>query len=196
MAVFDTSKIEGFDGMTAEQKLDAVLKFNLPDAPDMSLYVSKETFDKKASETASLSKQLKEKDEQLRAKMTEDEQKKADADKELADMKTEIETLRKSKTISDYTAKYVALGYDAELAASTAKAMADGDMETVFKNGEAHKTALEKKIKEDLMNKTPKPDGAGGGKQPEDSDIAKAKELAKAKSGNSKSYDEIMSKYK
>lgn len=196
MAVFDTSKIEGFDGMTAEQKLDAVLKFNLPDAPDMSLYVSKETFDKKASETASLSKQLKEKDEQLRAKMTEDEQKKADADKELADMKTEIETLRKSKTISDYTAKYVALGYDAELAASTAKAMADGDMETVFKNGEAHKLALEKKIKEDLMNKTPKPDGAGGGNQPEDSDIAKAKELAKAKSGNSKSYDEIMSKYK
>ena len=72
MAVFDTTQIEGFDGMTAEQKLEAVLKFDLPDAPDMSKFVSKETFDKKASEAANLSKQL-------RDKMTEDEQKKVDA---------------------------------------------------------------------------------------------------------------------
>ena len=120
MAVFDTSKIEGFDGMTAEQKLDAVLKFNLPDAPDMSLYVSKETFDKKASEAANLSKQL-------RDKMTEDEQKKADADKMLADMKTELEELRKGKTISDFTAKYVALGYDAELCDGLAATVLDED---------------------------------------------------------------------
>ena len=189
MAVFDTSKIEGFDGMTAEQKLDAVLKFNLPDMPDMSQFISKQTFDAKASEAANLAKQLRE-------KMTEDEQKKADADKMLADMKTELEELRKGKKISDFTAKYVALGYDAELAASTAKAMADGDMDTVFKNGEAHKAALEKQIKENLMNQTPKPDGAGGKKDQDDSDIAKAKELAKARFGNDKAYNDVMSKYK
>ena len=189
MAVFDTTQIEGFDGMTAEQKLEAVLKFDLPDAPDMSKFVSKETFDKKASEAANLSKQL-------RDKMTEDEQKKADDEKALADMRAELDTLRKDKTVSTYTAAYLKLGYDAELAESTAKAMADGDMETVFKNGETHKAALEKKIKEDLMNKTPKPDGAGGGDNKDDSDIAKAKELAKAKHGNDKSYNDIMSKYK
>lgn len=186
----DTSSIEGFEGMTAEQRLEAVLKLDLPDSPDMSKFVSKETFDKKASEAADLSKKLRE-------KMTEDEAKKADDAKILADMKAELETLRKGKTISDYTAKYVALGYDAELAASTAKAMADGDMDTVFKNGEAHKAALEKRIKEDLMNKTPKPGGAGGtdGKE-EDAAVAKAKELAKAKHGGDKAYSDIMSKYK
>ena len=185
----DTAQIEGFDGMTAEQKLDAVLKLDIPDAPDMSKFVSKETFDKKASEAANLTKQL-------RDKMTEDEQKKADDEKALADMKAEIEALRKDKTISTYTASYLKLGYDADLAASTAKAMADGDMDTVFKNGEAHKAALEKKIKEDLMNKTPKPDGAGGVDKKDDSDIAKAKELAKAKHGGDKAYNDIMDKYK
>lgn len=130
------------------------------------------------------------------ALLSEDEQKKQAEAEEKATLQARVAELEKQTTVSNYTAKYIALGYDAELAASTAKAMADGDMETVFRNGETHKAVLEKKIKEDLMNKTPKPDGAGGGKQPEDSDIAKAKELAKAKFGNSKSYDEIMSKYK
>lgn len=73
MAQFDTSTIEGFDGMTAEQKLDALLNAEIPDKVDLSLYVSKETFDKKASEAASLSKQLKE-------KMSEDDKKKLEAD--------------------------------------------------------------------------------------------------------------------
>lgn len=188
----DTTQIEGFDGMTAEQKVEALTKFEL----DMSNYVEKSVFDKKASEAASLSKQLRE-------KMTADEAKKADDAKELAELKelvatqdTTIKTLQKNETVSKYTAKYLELGYEKELAASTAKAMADGDMETVFKNGETHKAALEKKIKEDLMNKTPKPDGAGGGDNKDDSDIAKAKELAKAKHGSDKSYNDIMSKYK
>lgn len=186
MPTIDTTQISGFDGMTAEQKLDALMKFELP---DMSKFVSKETFDNKASEAADLSRKLRE-------KMTEDEAKKADNEKAWADMKAEIETLRKDKTISEYTSKYIALGYDKDLAADTAKAMADGDMERVFKNGEKHREALEKKIKEDLMNKTPKPGGAGGEEKHDDSDIAKAKELAKAKHGNDKSYNDIMSKYK
>lgn len=184
----DTGAIEGYAEMTAEQKLAALEAFEYEDNSS-ELERLRNAVSKANSEAADWKKKHN-------ALISEDEQKKQAEAEEKAALQARVAELEKQTTVSNYTAKYVALGYDAELASSTAKAMADGDMETVFKNGEAHKAALEKKIKEDLMNKTPKPDGAGGGKQPEDSDIAKAKELAKAKSGNSKSYDEIMSKYK
>lgn len=190
MANIDTTQIEGFDGMTAEQKLEAVLKLNIPESVDMSKFVSKEVFDKKASEAADLSKQLK-------AKMTDDEAKKAAAEESNKKILEELETLRKEKTISDFTAKYIALGYDKDLAIDTAKAMAEGDMDKVFKNGETHKTALEKKIKEDLMNKTPKPGGNGGNEhKAEDAAVGKAKEIMHNRHGGEKEYDTIMSKYK
>ena len=69
MAQFDTSTIEGFEGMTPEQKVEALLKAEIPENVDMSKFISKEQFDKKASELAEANKKLK-------SKMTEDEQKK------------------------------------------------------------------------------------------------------------------------
>lgn len=190
MPNIDTSQISGFAEMNTEQKLEALLKFDIPENVDMSKFVSKEIFDRKASEAANYAKQLKE-------KMTDDEAKKAEDAKALSELKEELETLRKDKTVSEYTARYIALGYDSALAADTAKAMAEGDMARVFANGEKHKEAMEKKIKEDLINRTPKPDGSGGddGKE-KNSAVEKARELAKAKLGDSKSYNDILSKYK
>ena len=190
MAVIDVSAIEGFADMTAEQKVDALTKFEIPEAVDMSKFVSKDVFDKKASEAASLSKQLKD-------KMSEDERsaaEKAENDKKILE---ELETLRRDKTIANYTTQYLSMGYSKELAEETAKAMADGDMEKVFANGVKHKEALEKDIKEKLMAGTPKPDGAGGnGGGKDDSAVEKAKELAKAKNGGGKQYEDIMKNYR
>lgn len=189
MPNIDTSVIEGFDGMTAEQKLDALLKLEIPEAVDLSGFVKKSVFDAKASEAASLSKQLKE-------KMTDDEAAKAEQEKLFNDMKSELETLRKDKTVSEYTAKYIALGYDKDLAVDTAKAMADGDMEKVFKNGETHRAAMEKKIKEDLMNNTPKPGGNGNGNDNEkDSSVAQAEKIGKAKAEANKASADVMKHY-
>lgn len=190
MAFIDVSAIEGFEGMTAEQKVEALTKFEIPEAVDLSKYVSKEVFDKKASEAANLTKQL-------RDKMSEDE-KAAEAKKE-ADQKIleELEQLRKDKTISDLKAKYIGLGYSADLAEDTAKAMQEGDMEKVFANGEKHRTAMEAEIKEKLLNGTPNPKGNGGSKgEPKDSAVEKAKEIAKSRTDGGKQYDEIMKHYK
>lgn len=190
MPNIDVSQISGFESMTAEQKIDALLKVEIPESVDMSKFVSKDVFDKKASEAADLSKQL-------RAKQTDEEAAKAENDKTLSDLKSELETLRKEKTVSDFTAKYIELGYEKDLAVSTAKAMADGDMDKVFKNGETHKQNLEKKIKEELMSKTPKPGGSGGKENTEtDKAVEKARELMKSRQGDGKGYNDIMSKYK
>ena len=152
----DTSTISGFDGMTAEQKLAAVLGMDIPE-PDMTGWVKKETFDAKATEAANLSKQL-------RAKMTDDEAAKAAelaARKELEDKYNE---LLKKTTVSEYKAKYLAQGYDEKLADETAKALADGDMAKVFENGEKYKAELEKRVKAEVLKDTPKPKTDNGGK--------------------------------
>ena len=59
MANIDTSTIEGFDGMTADEKVTALLGLQIPDHVDLSGYVKKDVFDAKATEAASLAKQLK-----------------------------------------------------------------------------------------------------------------------------------------
>lgn len=59
MATIDTSKIEGYAEMTAEQKIAALESYTIPDAVDLTQYVSKNVFDRKASEAAEASKQLK-----------------------------------------------------------------------------------------------------------------------------------------
>ena len=58
------------------------------------------------------------------------------------------------------------MGYDENLADSTAIAMVDGDMDTVMKNQATFNESREKAIRAEQMKKTPRPaagsDGTGG----------------------------------
>ena len=158
MANIDTSTIEGYAEMTAEQKVEALEKYAFAD-PDYSGYVKKEVFDKKASEAAKLEKDLK-------ARMTEDEIKAKERAEELEKYKTEAEALRREKNIANNKAQFVSAGYDEALAQETAEALEKGDFATVFKN---QKTVIEnvKKIaKGEAMASTPAPAGKAdeGGK--------------------------------
>ena len=183
----NTDGIDGYADMTPEQKVAALEAFEYDDN-SAELERLKNANSKANSEAAEWKRKHN-------ALLSEDEKKKAEIEENNRKILEELESLRKDKTISDYTARYIAMGYDKDLAAETAKAMAEGDMAKVFENGEKHKAALEKKIREDLINKTPKPDGAGGVNKETDVAVEKAKELAKAKFGGSKQYDEIMGMY-
>lgn len=151
MANIDTSKIEGYEGMTAEEKIKALEGYTFAD-PDYSGYVKKDTFDKTASELAQVKKDLK-------ARMTEDEVKKAEADAALTKLKEEVETLRNEKTISENKAQLIAVGYDETLAAETAKAMVEGDLSTVIKNQSLVIEKVKKDARGQAMADTPKPAG-------------------------------------
>ena len=164
----DTSTIQGFDGMTAEQKLAAVLGMDMPE-PDMTGWVKKDVFDAKASEASNLSKQLK-------ARMTEEEAKKAEEAAARQELEDKYNELLKRTTISDYTAKYLSMGYDEKLAADTAKALVSGDMDKVFANAEKFKAELEKKIRADILKETPRPGADNGGKSMTIEDISKIRD--------------------
>jgi hypothetical protein len=124
---FDFTKLAGYKPeMSPEEKLALLDKYEAP-APDYSGYIKKDSFDKTASELAEAKRQLK-------AKMSEDEQKEAERAAAEAAIKVELESLRKDKTVTEHKAQYLSLGYDETLAGETAKAFADGDLAKVFAN--------------------------------------------------------------
>lgn len=175
-------KIDGYrEEMTAEEKLELLEKHNptpnqesnsepkqeskpnpTPNPAPHGGTVSKAMYDKVSSDLAAAKKQL-------RAKMTEDEQKEADRLATEQAMKEELETLHREKTLNCYKASYLSQGYEEALAEATATAMVDGDMDTVFVNMKKHSDSMEKTIRAKILKETPAPpagdDPEGKGKK-------------------------------
>lgn len=156
MAKIDVSKIEGYAEMSAEDKLKALEAYDVPD-PDMSGFVSKEQFDRTASELAAKKKEL-------RDKLTDDEAAKQKEQEERESMQKELDALRRESVVSKNKARLVALGYEEALADETAEAMADGKIEKVFANQKKHLEAFEKRVRAEALKNTPKPTPDGDGK--------------------------------
>ena len=186
MAKIDVSTIEGFEGMSAEQKVEALMKIEVPEKVDMSGFIAKSQFDKTASELADAKKALK-------SKMTEDEAAAAEREAKWADMEAKVAQLEKEKLESTYKASYLALGYEEELATDTAKAMAAGDMAKVFANQKKATEAAEQKFRAEAMKNTPTPEGNGGGKP--NANEVDAKNLGKARAESRKDSDDILKHY-
>lgn len=188
MPTIDTTAIEGFETMNAEQRVEALLSLEIPEKIDLSGYVKKELFDKTASELAEAKKAAK-------AQMTAEEAARAQADadkKELEEKYTEL--LRKS-TVAEHTARYLALGYDEKLARETAEALFDGEMDKVFANQQKANAAYEKKLRADLVRQDPKPDGAGGAGNQDDKAVALAKKLGQQRAEALKNANEGLKHY-
>lgn len=153
MAKIDVTKIEGYADMTPEEKLKALEGYDVPD-PDYSGYVKKDVFDKTASELAAKKKELTE-------KMSEDEQKKVKEAEERQALEEKYNALLRENAVSKNKTKLLALGYDEKLADETAEAMADGDLDKVFKNQKKFLEGFEKSIRAEVLKDTPEPTGDG-----------------------------------
>ncbi len=156
MAKIDVTQIEGYADMTAEEKLKALEAFDVPD-PDYSGYVSKEQFDKTASELAAKKKELSE-------KLSEDERQKQEEQEQREELQKKYDTLLRESTVSKNKAKLLGLGYEEKLADETAEAMADGNLDKVFANQKKHLDAVEKRVRAEVLKETPKPTGDGDSK--------------------------------
>ena len=117
---------------------------------DMSKFVSKELYDKAASDTANYKKQL-------RANMSEAEQKAlADAEK-YAEVVAERDKLLAEKTIAENSSGLVALGYDEKTAKEVATAFMNGDFATVVSAQAKFVDAQKKAAIADKVKETPIP---------------------------------------
>lgn len=149
----DTSKIKGYTDMSNEDRLKALEGFDL--TIDYTGYIKKEDYDKAASEAADYKKKWK-------ATLSEKEQLEIDEVEKRKDIEEKLEKLQNEKILSDYKAKFVALGYDEKIASETAQAMLDGDMDKVFASQQKFKKAQEAAIKAELLKSTPTPPAGNG----------------------------------
>ena len=156
MAKIDTSTIEGYESMTAEEKVATLEAATLPD-PDYTGYVKKDQFDKVASDLAASKKKLKE-------QLSEEDRKKAEDAEEVQNLRNQVAELTKASTIAQYKANFIAQGYAEDLAADTAEAMYSGDTAKVFANNKTFLEEYAKTVRAEQMKGTPRPPaGSAGG---------------------------------
>lgn len=159
MAKIDTSKIEGFDKMTADEKVSALEAYIFPD-PDYSGYVKKDVYDKTASDLADWKKKHN-------ALLSEEEQKKQAQAEQYEAMQKELAELKRGKSIADQKAKLIGIGYAEDLAEDTAVAMLDGDFDKVLANQKTYADTISKTTLAKTMQNSPTPPagqpGAAGG---------------------------------
>jgi hypothetical protein len=141
------------EGMTIEDVL--ALEVEEPKV-DMSKFVSKELYDKAASDTANYKKQL-------RANMSEAEQKAAADAEKYAEIVAERDQLKAEKTIAENAKGLVAIGYDENLATEVATALYNGDAETVIKAQAKFVDAQKKAVLADAVKETPVPPAGDNG---------------------------------
>jgi len=146
------------DGMTLEEITAALADKTFVDPSTLPKSVTKDVFDKTASELAAANKKLKE-------KLTDDEQSAAQQ-KEFQD---QLAAIQKENQQMKLEKQFLSGGYDSKTAVALAEAAAGGDMakftELNTKFMEGTKTALQASIKADLLKETP---GLQGGGKPGD----------------------------
>ena len=155
MARIDIAQIEGYEEMSPEEKVAALEAIELPepetDEDQEKKYKKlKESFDKVSSELAAKKKEERE-------RMTAEERAEEERKAQLEAMQTELTELRRERAIDKATAKYLEVGFDAELAKRTAIAYVEGDHEAVFENQLQVQALREKAIRAELLKQTPNP---------------------------------------
>lgn len=165
MAKINTSAIEGYKDMSAEEKLAALEAMELPE-PDYTGFVRKDLLDKATSEAAGYKKQLRE-------RMSEEEARAAKDAEDRAAIQKELEELRAEKIVGQHTAKFLGLGYDEKLARETATALASGEHETVFRNHAKFLADREKALRAEILKATPTPPAGDGAVKKTKDDLKK-----------------------
>lgn len=140
------------EGMTIDELM--ALEVEEPKI-DTSKYVSKELYDKAASDTANYKKQL-------RASMSEAEQKAMADAEELKTLKEEVAQLRTEKTIVENSKGLVAIGYDEKTANEVATAFLNGDFTAVINAQAKFVDAQKKAAIADAVKTTPHPPVGNG----------------------------------
>ena len=140
------------EGMTIEELME--LEVEEPKA-DTSAYDNlKKRFDEVASEAASYKKQI-------RATMSEAEQKAAQDAEELAKVLEENKQLKSEKAIAENAKGLVAIGYDETLANEVATALYNGDSETVIRAQAKFVESQKKAVLAEAVKNNPVPPAAG-----------------------------------
>lgn len=169
----DTTQIDGYADMTAEQKLAALEAYDYDDHA-AELEKLKNTVSKSNSEAAEYKRKLRE--------ATTNSEKAVEAsNSELTAIKEQLAALQREKSISENKASFIAQGYDEALATASATALIDGDTATLFGNMAKFLEARDKTARAKAIGDMERP-GVGVGNADAVNDYSK--QIADARSRN------------
>lgn len=163
----NTNAIEGYETMTAEEKVAALEGLDIKDTDTETHY--KDLISKANSEAKKYKDAMRQAEDKLKGYMTDDERQKQEQEEKYRAIAEENASLKRDMTISQKTAFYQSIGFDEDLAKQTAEAFVNGDFETVEANQKkAHETFeanLRQSVREDTVRNTPHPNNVGNGSQ-------------------------------
>lgn len=147
----DTTKIDGYEEMTNEEKLAALEeKLAALEGHEFDESKLREAVTKANGEAASYKKKYT----QL---LAEREKEKDAGSQEITDLKEQLAELQKQNTIKDNTVRFASLGMNNESATDSATALAENDAEKLFSNLANFINEHDKDYKAKLLMQTPEP---------------------------------------
>ena len=141
---FDSTKIEGFSEMSAEEKVQALLDFEI-EVPKTD----------ESEETKRLKLALSKANSEAKKKKKALREKEAERKEHEQEVENELRTLRRDKTVSGYIAQCLALGYTQDLALKAAEAMADGNAAEIMNCQQEFLEVKQRELEAAALNKQP-----------------------------------------
>lgn len=156
MARIDTSVIEGYENMTAEEKLRALENFEYEDNAKENQKL-RDCLSKANKEAADWKKKHN-------ALISEDERQKQARDEEAEQLRTRVAELERGESIAKHKANLLSVGFDDKSAETAAQMIADGNIDGFFACQKKFLEEHDKTMKIELMKNTPTPPaGSAGG---------------------------------
>ena len=140
------------EGMSVEDIDKALESFTMPE--DMTSEV-----DKLRNQLSKANSEAKSYKDKLNEKLTDEEKAREERDKEIADIKAELEAYKQKDAVNENIKSLLSLGYDEALAENTAKAMVAGDLKTVFANQKTFIESVKAGVKSEVLKDPPTPSG-------------------------------------
>jgi hypothetical protein len=148
------------DKFTEELSVEDLLKLaNDIEYVDPTSVVTKDVYDKLKLANDKNSHDASEWKKKYNSTLTAQEQAKIASEQASADLQAKYDALLKETNVMKYTNQFLASGMDEKLAKSSAEALANGDMDTVFENQKKFASSVKKQVTDELLKDTPKPDG-------------------------------------
>lgn len=193
MAQIDTSTIENFDSMSAEEKVTALLGFQFDDGSAKVKAAEdklKAAMDKAASEAAAYKKQLN-------ATKSEEELKRLENEEALKAMQEKLAEYEQRDKISTAKAALLGKGFSEDIVLDAANAFIGGDIEAFCKVLEKYRATIETSTKSALMGSNPKPESGAKNDDAADNgkDVSIAEQLGQVHAEQQKKARSILDNY-
>lgn len=155
MTLKDLLKDAYREGMTAEDISEALAALELPADQTNDVENLRRELSKSNSEAAKYKKQLRE-------KMSAEELREKEAAEKREKLQSDYDALLRRVSLSENKARFLSLGYDDATAAKAAQALVDGDFDGLFETQKKHMDSLEKRVRAQVLQGTPRPEGGSG----------------------------------